>query len=115
MNKEEKEALERIQQELLKEEAVPEELQTEPDYLESIKALLGEEELREDSMEHTQLFSIPDEEQMPEDFGDYQDTEPAGRSASGGDARMGVLTVTAVLLTLGILGVLLRWVLLFLR
>ena len=50
MNKEEKEALERIQQELLKEEAVPEELQTEPDYLESIKALLGEEELREDSM-----------------------------------------------------------------
>ena len=115
MNKDEKEALEHIQQELLKEEEIPEELQTEPDYLESIKALLGEEEPQEVSLEQTQFFAIPEETETPEDFGDYQDTEEYGWPARRGDARMGLLTVIAALLTLGILGVLLRWILLFLK
>lgn len=116
MMKDEKEALQRIQQELLKEEAVPEELQTDPDDLERIKDLLGES----DSLEQTRLFHAPEELVQEADgtvpgSDDDSDGIDAPDPAPRGDLRMTVLTVTAVLLTLGILGVLLRWVLLVLN
>ena len=114
MNKEEKEALARIQRELIKEESFPDELQTEPDYLESIKELLGEET---ESMEQTVMFQIPEKSSMPEaahadGLADYRDSDEEAIPSTHGDTRMTALIIIAILLTLGILGVLLRWLLL---